>query len=49
MRAEAYPDEDPMTLPTPDDIVSVFLYLASAESIGITGKEFDARDWIGKI
>lgn len=49
MRAEAYPDEDPMTLPTPDDIVPVFLYLASDESIGVTGKEFNARDWIGKI
>lgn len=48
MRAEAYPDEDPMTLPTPEEIVPVFLYLASDESIGVTGKEFDARDWIGK-
>jgi len=48
MRAEAYPDEDPMTLPSPDDIVPVFLYLASDESIGVTGKAFDARDWIGK-
>jgi NAD(P)-dependent dehydrogenase (short-subunit alcohol dehydrogenase family) len=48
MRAEAYPDEDPKTLPTPEDIVPVFLYLASDESIGVTGKEFDARDWINK-
>lgn len=48
MRAEAYRDEDPMILPTPDDIVPVFLYLASDESIGVTGKQFDAREWIGK-
>ena len=46
MRAGAYPDEDPMTLPTPLDISPVFLYLASDDSIGETGKEFNARDWI---
>ena len=49
MRARAYPDEDPMTLPLPEDIVPVFLYLASDESAGITGKSFDARDWIKKV
>jgi NAD(P)-dependent dehydrogenase (short-subunit alcohol dehydrogenase family) len=48
MRASAYPQEDPMTLPSPDDITPVFLYLASDESVGVTGKEFNARDWIGK-
>ena len=48
MRARAYPGEDPMTLPTPEDIVPVFLYLASDESAAITGKFFDARDWIEK-
>lgn len=48
MREEAYPHEDPMILPTPDDIVPVFLYLASDESIGVTGKEFNARDWMKK-
>ena len=48
MRAGAYPEEDPDTLPTPLDISPVFVYLASDESIGVTGKEFDAREWIGK-
>jgi len=45
MRAEAYPDEEPMTLPTPEEIAPIFVYLASAESREISGKSFDARDW----
>ncbi len=48
MRAEAYPDEDPLTLPTPDEITKVFLYLASIDSKAVTGKSFDARDWFRK-
>lgn len=47
MRSDAYPDEDPQTLPTPEDISPVFVYLASDESIGVSGKEFNAREWIG--
>jgi NAD(P)-dependent dehydrogenase (short-subunit alcohol dehydrogenase family) len=46
MRAAAYPDEDPMTLPTPEEIMPVFLYLASAESVSVTGKALEARDWV---
>ena len=48
MRAEAYPDEDPMTLPAPDEITEVFVYLATGESQETTGKSFDARDWLKK-
>ncbi len=48
MRAEAYPDEDPLTLPTPEEITGFFLYLAATESQGVTGKSFDARDWLKK-
>ena len=48
MRAAAVPGEDPTTLPTPIDIAPIFVYLASNESIGRTGKEFNARDWIDK-
>jgi NAD(P)-dependent dehydrogenase (short-subunit alcohol dehydrogenase family) len=46
MRAEAYPDEDPLTLPAPEEIIPIFLYLASDESLGETGKALDARDWL---
>ena len=45
MRAAAYPDEEPMTLPTPEEIAPIFVYLASAESREISGKSFDARAW----
>ena len=48
MRADAYPDEDPDTLPTPEEISSVFVYLASGESIGINGQQFNARDYLDK-
>ncbi len=43
MRAEAYPDEDPMTLPAPEDTTDVFVYLASDLSRDVTGQSFDAR------
>jgi len=48
MRADAYPDEDPDTLPTPEEISSVFVYLASEESIGVNGQQFNARDYLEK-
>ena len=48
MRAAAYPEEDPLSLPTPDEITGVFVYLASDESKDVTGKSFNARDWLGK-
>jgi NAD(P)-dependent dehydrogenase (short-subunit alcohol dehydrogenase family) len=48
MRAEAYPEEDPATLPAPEEIAPVFVYLASDESAKVTGQSLDARDWIKK-
>lgn len=45
MRAMAYPDEDPATLPTPDAVTPVFVYLASDQSNDVTGRAFDARGW----
>jgi NAD(P)-dependent dehydrogenase (short-subunit alcohol dehydrogenase family) len=46
MRADAYPDEDPMTLPVPDTLVPAFVYLASDDSTGVTGQSLEARDWL---
>ncbi|MGQ0794386.1 MAG: SDR family NAD(P)-dependent oxidoreductase [Deltaproteobacteria bacterium] len=45
MRAAAYPEEDPITLPAPDSVTPVFIYLASDESIGVTGAQLNARDY----
>jgi NAD(P)-dependent dehydrogenase (short-subunit alcohol dehydrogenase family) len=45
MRAMAYPAEDPATLPAPEDVVPVFLYLASDDSISVNGQSLNARDW----
>ena len=45
MRAAAYPDEDPMTLITPEENTAVFLYLASGESRGVTGERFRAQEF----
>lgn len=45
MRAEAKPEEDPLTLPTPDSIVPSLLYLLSPDARGITGRSLDSRDF----
>ena len=47
MRAAAYPQEDPMILPTPEDIAAVFVWLARADTT-VTGKSLEARDWVGR-
>lgn len=38
MRAHAYPDEDPMTLPTPEEIMAGYICLMSDDSIGVQGQ-----------
>lgn len=48
MRANAYPEEDPLSLPTPEDIAPVFVYLASDESSSMTGLAYEARDYVEK-
>ncbi len=48
MRAHAYPQEDPLTLPKPEEIVGIFLYLASEASAAVSGQSLDARDWVGR-
>ena len=45
MRAEAYPNEDPMTLPTAAEIMPLFVYLASDDSRQVTGQSLEARGW----
>jgi NAD(P)-dependent dehydrogenase (short-subunit alcohol dehydrogenase family) len=45
MRAAAYPEEDPLTLPRPEELTPAFVYLASDQSLAVTGKSLDARDW----
>src|ERR671914_459243 len=45
MRAAAYPDEDPMTRITPEENTDVFVYLASDESKGVTGRRFKAQEF----
>ena len=47
MRAAAYPEEDPKTLPAPEDISPVFVWLARADTL-IYGQSLEARDWIGR-
>ena len=45
MRADAYPDEDPDTLPVPYEITDVFVWLASEASRAVSGKRFRAREF----
>lgn len=43
MRADAYPNENPQTLATPDNIMPAYLYLMGPDSHGITGESMDAQ------
>lgn len=45
MRAAAYPDEDPDTLPEPYDVTDVFVYLASDRSRDVSGHRFRAKEF----
>jgi NAD(P)-dependent dehydrogenase (short-subunit alcohol dehydrogenase family) len=46
MRHEAYPEEDQSKLKKPEETLDVYLYLASDESIGKTGGQYDAQSFI---
>jgi NAD(P)-dependent dehydrogenase (short-subunit alcohol dehydrogenase family) len=48
MRAAAVPDEDPASLPSPDDIAPLFLRLAHPDAPEPTGAKLSARDWMGR-
>lgn len=43
MRAKAYPGEDPNSLPRPEEILSVYLYLMGPDSRGTTGQRTNAQ------
>ena len=43
MRSKAYPGEDVKLLKTPADLMWLYLYLMSDDSIGVTGKSLDAQ------
>lgn len=43
MRAQAAPNEDPLVLPTPEQIMPAYLYLMGEDSRGVTGESVDAR------
>jgi NAD(P)-dependent dehydrogenase (short-subunit alcohol dehydrogenase family) len=43
LRKVGFPHEDQSTLPSPDDLMPVYLYLMGDDSIGESGKQFDAQ------
>ena len=45
MRALAYPQEDPQKLPTAEEVVPIFVDLASDDMDSISGASLDARNW----
>jgi len=44
MRADAYPDEDPETLPTPRDVAETIRLLIGVAGLDQTGDTYDCRD-----
>ena len=46
MRRAAYPGEDQSKLKRPEETIDVYLYLASDDSIGKTGGQYDAQSFI---
>jgi len=50
MHRAAEPEEDPGEWASPADVTDVFIFLASGESKGVTGKRFQAQeDWKAEI
>ena len=43
MHRAAEPDEDPGQWADPADVTEVFIYLASDESTGVSGRRFEAQ------
>ena len=50
MHRAAEPKEDPTEWANPADVTDVFVFLASGESKGVTGKRFQAQeDWEAQL
>jgi NAD(P)-dependent dehydrogenase (short-subunit alcohol dehydrogenase family) len=47
MMVTAFPAKDPATVPLPEDIVPIYLYLMSAESRNVNGQHLDAKEILG--
>jgi NAD(P)-dependent dehydrogenase (short-subunit alcohol dehydrogenase family) len=47
MRAGAFPSEDPQSVPAPEEVTGVFLWLAREPGIERTGERFEAQEWRG--
>ena len=47
MRRQAYPAEDPATVPPPEAHLDLYIHLLSDAAQGVTGQAFDARTWPG--
>ena len=47
MRAAAFPGEDPDTLPTPADLMPLYLWLFGESGAEISGETIEARKWLG--
>ncbi len=45
MRATAYPEEDPETLPTPYEVTDAFVWLASDRAADVTGRRIRAQEF----
>jgi len=43
MRRQAFPAENPETLPKAEDIMPLYLYLMGTDSLQENGKQFDAQ------
>lgn len=43
MRAHAYPAENPNQNPTPEDLMTAYLYLMGSDSAGVNGQKVDAQ------
>jgi hypothetical protein len=47
MRRDAYPAEDPMSQPTPESLLPLYLYLMSTSARKHHGQALDARGFEG--